>query len=133
MMSRKGPNPLDAAKGTAPPHLVDTPLWPDIPGMKFKPLYSAITQNVRIDLRQCDLGKDLEVALHVANVVRHGDGRSSNALRVRAAGDAKQHAWMLRKDKDLANQPNSTRKLSVPGKPSPITPLRGYNPSSNLV
>jgi hypothetical protein len=70
------------------PHLLDAKQCPNSPGMKFDPLFSAITENAGIDLVQRELGKDLEEVFLVANVVRHGDGRSSTLLRARAL-----HLW----------------------------------------
>ena len=80
---------------------------PDIAGMHFEKLLAAVIEVAGIDLHQRDMGESLEEALLVANVVRHGDGQSSKALR-----DRKPALWVQNDDYvDLAPGPSPDSEM----------------------
>ena len=89
------------------PHILETGQQKDIVRMTIEPLFAAVTEARAIDLVQRGLGQTLAEAFLIANVVRHGDGRSSVALRAQAA-----HLWDQQGDYiDLAPGPSPDSEM----------------------
>ena len=88
-------------------HVLSGAPQPDIARMPIESLLVAVNGVWGIDLENDSGGPDIAEAFFVANVVRHGDGRSSQALQSRAG-----HLWDQQDDYvDLAPGPSPQSEM----------------------